>query len=267
MRPLFAAMIALMAQISVQAQAGLDWETALEGDQRSAEHRARDQYRHPRETLEFFGIQSGMTVVEISPGGSGWYTEILAPLLKGNGTLYAAHSALNPPHPYYRRSLGSFLQKLGENNDVYGEVIVTQLQPPMVIDSAPAGSADLVVSFRNLHGWINSGILEPVVAEAHRALKPGGILGVVQHRAKPGTSLADMKASGYVTESHAIKTIEAAGFELVEKSEVNANPNDSADHPEGVWTLPPQLRLGDKNRDQYLAIGESDRMTLKFRRR
>jgi predicted methyltransferase len=263
MRILIAA-IALVA--SVHVQAGMDWDVALKGEQRSETNRARDVYRHPRETLEFFGLRNDMHVVEISPGG-GWYTEILAPLLKDKGALYAAHANLNPPHPYYRRSLGKYLQKLGDNDDIYGEVVVTQLQPPLSADMGPAGKADLVLTFRNVHNWMNAGNDQAILAAAHKALKPGGVLGIVEHRAKPGTSIEDMIKSGYVTQDHVIKLAEAAGFKLADKSELNANPKDSAKHPKGVWTLPPRLRLGDENRDKYLAIGESDRMTLKFVKR
>ena len=254
---------AIMLIATVQVQAGMDWTTALEGAQRSEANRARDVYRHPRETLEFFGLRGDMNVVEISPGG-GWYTEVLAPLLMDEGALYAAAANLNPPHPYYRRSLGKYLQKLGDNNDVYKKVIVTQLQPPLSADVGPAGQADLVLTFRNVHNWMNAGTDAAVLGAAFKALKPGGILGIVEHRAKPGTSREAMIKSGYVTEDHVIALAESAGFKLLESSEINANPKDSANHPKGVWTLPPRLRMDDVDREKYLKIGESDRMTLKF---
>jgi predicted methyltransferase len=260
MKWLYAGILALLA---VQVQAEPNWELALKGDQRSASNMERDTFRHPRQTLEFFGLRENMTVVEISPGG-GWYTEILAPLLKDKGTLYAAHYALNPPHPYYRRSLGAYLQKLAENGDLYDSVIVTQLQPPQVAETAPAGSADLVLTFRNVHNWVSAGTAEAVLDAAYTALKPGGVLGLVEHRAKPGTAPDVMDKSGYVTEALTIALVEKAGFKLQEKSEINANPKDSADHPKGVWTLPPGLRLGEEKRAYYQSIGESDRMTLKF---
>lgn len=257
-------LITLIAVLVVlPAQAELNWEAALSGDHRAEANAARDIYRHPRETLEFFGLREDMTVVEISPGG-GWYTEVLAPLLMEKGVLYAAGYALNPGHPYYRRGLGKYLQKLAENDDLYGKVIVTQLQPPMISDPAPAGSADMVLTFRNVHNWMNSKTDQAMFAAAFNALKSGGVLGVVEHRAKPGTSMEDMIESGYVTQEHVIKLAEQGGFKLLDSSEVNANPKDTAVHPKGVWTLPPRLRLGDENRDHYLAIGESDRMTLKF---
>ncbi len=249
--------------LAAQVQAQPDWRTALQGEQRSAAHKQRDEYRHPRQTLEFFGLSEDMAVVEISPGG-GWYTEILAPLLKDKGTLYAAHSSLNPPHPYYRNSLGKFLQKLAGERELYDSVVVTQLQPPLEVEAAPAGSADMVLTFRNLHNWVKAGTADAVLEAAYVALKPGGVLGIVEHRAKPGTSLAVIKASGYVTEALTIELAEAAGFKLAERSELNANPRDTTDHPKGVWTLPPSLRLGEEKREHYLGIGESDRMTLKF---
>ncbi|MCZ6830512.1 MAG: methyltransferase [Gammaproteobacteria bacterium] len=249
--------------LATQAQAAPDWKTALQGEQRSAAHKQRDEYRHPRQTLEFLGLREDMTVVEISPGG-GWYTEILAPLLKDKGTLYAAHYALNPPHPYYRNSLGKFLQKLAGEGKLYGSVVVTQLQPPLAVEAAPAGSADMVLTFRNVHNWVKAGTAGAVLEAAYVSLKPGGVLGIIEHRARPGTSLAAMKESGYVTEALTIELAEAAGFKLSGRSELNANPNDSTDHPKGVWTLPPSLRLGEEKRDHYLGIGESDRMTLKF---
>lgn len=257
-------LIAIVALLSVgQANAALDWQTALDGAQRSDANKQRDQYRHPRATLEFFGLREDMTVVEISPGG-GWYTEVLTPLLREKGTLYAAHYALNGGSPYYRKSLGKFLVKLAEAKDFYQQVIVTQLQPPLIAETAPAGTADLVVTFRNVHSWINAGTGAAVLEAAYKALKPGGVLGLVQHRAQPGSSVVGQADNGYVLQKQTIDLVEAAGFKLVASSEINANPKDSADHPEGVWTLPPGLALKDVNREKYLAIGESDRMTLKF---
>ena len=255
--------VLLTALLTLPAQASLDWDAALGGDHRDAKNSARDDSRHPRETLEFFGLAEGMTVVELSPGG-GWYTEVIAPLLSDNGTYYAAHHGLNSPGAYYRNSLGKYLQKLAGNADLYGDVIVTQLQPPALVEVAPAGSADLVVGFRNVHSWMRGDILDEVLAAAYAALKPGGKLGIVQHRAKPGTGVEDMKKSGYVTEAHVIEAVEAAGFKLEASSDVNANPRDTADHPKGVWSLPPALRDDEGDREKYMVIGESDRMTLLF---
>jgi predicted methyltransferase len=245
------------------AHAGLDWESALGGEHRSADSQDRNSSRHPQQTLEFFGLREGMTVLEVSPGG-GWYTEVLAPLVANNGTFYAAHAALNAPRPYYRNSLGKYLVKMAAAPEVYGSVVITQLQPPEEVQIAPPGSVDLVVAFRNVHSWMRAGSAEQTLAAAFAALKPGGVFGLVQHRARPGTSIEEMKSSGYVTEEKVISLLESAGFTLAEKSEINANPKDTADHPKGVWTLPPALRLGEVDREKYLAIGESDRMTMKF---
>jgi predicted methyltransferase len=256
--------VLFMALLVLPAQAAeLSWEAALISDNRSASNKARDAYRHPQQTLEFFGLTAGMTVVEIAPGG-GWYTEILAPLLKDNGKYYAAHYSANGPGGYYRASLGRYLQKLGDNNDAYQGVIVTTLQPPTETTIAPAGSADLVVAFRNVHSWMRAGSAEQTLAAIYAALKPGGMFGVVQHRAKKGADIESMKKSGYVTERQVMALAEAAGFVLAGRSEINANPKDTANHPEGVWTLPPSLRLKEKDQAKYIAIGESDRMTLKF---
>lgn len=226
---------------------------AIAGAHRSAADRARDQYRHPLETLTWFGIEEHMTVVEIWPGG-GWYTDILAPFLKARGTYYAANS------PNGQR----FKDKLAANPDLYSKVIVTELAPPEKVDIAPEGSADMVLTFRNVHNWMSRGYAEDVFKAMYRALKPGGILGVVEHRGNPALPQDPKAASGYVTEEHTIMLAAAAGFELVARSEINANPKDTKDYPHGVWTLPPVLRLKDVDRDKYLAIGESDRMTLKF---
>lgn len=240
-------------------------EQAVSGDHRSAKNKARDQYRHPVETLSFFGFSPTMTVVEITPGG-GWYTEILAPLLKEQGQFYAASFPAETPVEYYKKSRAKYDAKLAADPEVYGAVIVTELAPPKFTDIAPMGSADRVLTFRNVHNWMKAGSAEGVFAAMHKALKADGLLGIVEHRAKPGTSFDDMIKSGYVTEAAVIKLAADAGFELVATSEINANPADTADHPKGVWTLPPSLRLGDTDKDKYLAIGESDRMTLLFKK-
>lgn len=258
--------IALLCALMIApAQAALDWETALQGPQRSEQNKARDDWRHPRETLEFFGLKEGMTVVELSPGG-GWYTEILAPLVADNGKLYAAHFGLNAGAAYFRNSLGQFLQKLAADDELYGPVVVTQLQPPEHTAIAPAGSADLVLAFRNVHSWLRGDSLEATLQAAHKALKPGGVLGIVQHRAGEDADpdVATMGRTGYVSQDYLVEVAAAAGFELEASSDINANPRDTADHADGVWALPPSLRGGDKNREAMLAIGESDRMTLKF---
>ncbi len=234
------------------------------GDHRATAHRARDRYRHPVETLSWFGIRQDMTVVEVSPGGAGWYTEFLAPFLKGRGKLYAAGYNPEAKMAYFRRNARRFTDKLAADPDNYYEVTVTVLQPPDELGLAPDGVADMVVSFRNLHNWMGNGQAESVLAAIYTTLKPGGVFGLVQHRGDPAVKQDPGAESGYVRQDYAIAMAEAVGFRFVAASEINANPADTRGHPEGVWTLPPVLRLGDDDRDKYLAIGESDRMTLKF---
>ena len=244
------------------AQAELAWEAALSGDHRSESNQARDEYRHPQETLAFFGLEPEMTVMEISPGG-GWYNEILAPLLKDNGTLIAAHSSPNGGN-YARRSLGGFLKKLGENGDVYEGVEVVALQPPSALTPVPAESVDLALAFRNVHSWLRADHAEAMFSAVSETLKPGGIFGIVQHRGAAELTLEQMKNTAYVSEAMVIELAELAGLELDARSEINANLKDTKDYPRGVWTLPPSLAAGDTDRAKYLAIGESDRMTLRF---
>jgi predicted methyltransferase len=246
------------------ANAELNWDAALTGAHRSEGNAARNAARHPKETLEFFGLTSGMTVMEVAPGG-GWYTEVLAVLLRGQGTYLAAHGTPNGG-AYTRRSLGGFLRKLGENNDVYGDVVVTELQPPAALAPAEAGTVDLAVAFRNVHSWMRADQVETYFSAIFDALKPGGVFGLVQHRAKPGTPLEVMRKTAYVTEEQVIEYAELAGFELDARSEINANSRDTKDYPGGVWTLPPSLSGDEADREKYLAIGESDRMTLRFRK-
>lgn len=236
-------------------------EQAIEGKQRSDKNKARDTYRHPEEILIFFGFNSNMTVVELAPG-SGWYTEILAPALKGSGVLYGAHYPDTGKDNYYSRSRRKLEAKLA-SNDIYEEVILTNFTPRTPSVLAPENSVDMVLTFRNLHNWKEDGVLQ-MFKDAFTALKSGGIMGVVEHRMPVNQSWADNKKTGYFPEDLAIKLAEQAGFTLVEKSEINANPKDTAIHPKGVWTLPPVLRLGEQDKEKYLAIGESDRMTLKF---
>jgi predicted methyltransferase len=239
------------------------WGKVLTGEHRSVKSQARDVYRHPKQTLAFFAVQPTHKVVEIWPGG-GWYTEILAPLLRDQGQLYAAHFDGNSSVGYYQRSFASYQSKMAAHPQVYNRVKLTTLQPDEHVVIAPAASVDRVLTFRNVHNWMKAGTDKAVFAAMYKALKPGGVLGIVEHRAKPGTSFEAMIKSGYVTVKIVKQLAIDAGFKFVAGSEINANSKDSADHPKGVWTLPPVLRLGDKNKSQYQAMGESDRMTLKF---
>ncbi len=235
----------------------------LAGKQRSVLHKMRDKYRHPQQTLEFFDVKASMTVVEIWPG-EGWYTEILAPYLKDKGKLYAAHFSADSDQPHYKKSLQVFANKLNAQPKIYGKVELTVLEPPKFLQIAPDGSADRVLTFRNVHNWMKSDQAATVFNAMYKALKPGGILGIVEHRNSPLKPQDVHALSGYVTEDYVIALARNAGFEFLEKSEINANSKDTKDYPEGVWTLPPVLKLKDKDRKKYLEIGESDRMTIKF---
>ncbi|RUO63782.1 methyltransferase [Pseudidiomarina insulisalsae] len=234
---------------------------------RSADNLSRDQYRHPIETLKFFEVEPDMTVVEIWPGG-GWYTEILAPYLKEQGKLYAAHFAKTETRDYYVNSRQQFIERVN-NDPAFSAITVTEFAPMEDNEIAPPGSADRVLTFRNLHNWyMNAGMegVEAAFADFYEALKPGGILGVVDHRLPENRPDTHMDSSGYMKQSLAIEAAKAAGFEFVAGSDINANPADTADHPRGVWTLPPTLGLGEEDREMYQGIGESDRFTLKFKK-
>lgn len=235
------------------------------GEHRSAANRERNEYRHPAQTLNFFGFEEGMTVLEIWPGG-GWYTEILAPAIRGHGQFVIANWDVEVEgQPDYRYRLPEQLQaKFDARPDLYDQVEMVAYSPPQSPSLGDADSYDLILTFRNVHGWIGDGIAETVFAEFARVLKPGGILGVVQHRAEVGSDPTETAGMGYVPESAVVSMATSAGLELVASSDVNANSLDTRDHPEGVWTLPPGLALDEQDRERYLAIGESDRMTLRF---
>ncbi len=233
---------------------------AVASEHRSAANKMRDEYRHPQQTLEFFGFKSNMTVVEITPGG-GWYTEILAPALKGKGKLIGAHYPDTGEDNYYSNSRKRLEKKLA-SHDMYSEVELSNFVPKKASELAPAGTADMVLTFRNLHNWGDEGVKQ-VFVDAFKALKADGILGVVEHRL-PKDAKENDKNRGYVSMDKTIAQAKAAGFSLIASSEVNANTKDKASYAKGVWTLPPVLALKDKDKEKYIAIGESDRMTLKF---
>ena len=237
---------------------------AVNGPHRTPAYRQRDAARHPLETLRFFGLAATHTVIELAPGG-GWYTEILAPYLRERGQLYAAHYARDDLNAGRRRARAAFEERLAKDPALYDRVKLGTLpEPPaydQLADIAPPGGADAVLTFRNLHNWLEAGHLDQSLRTFARALKVGGSFGVEEHRAAPGTSLEQMKTSGYVTEDLVIERARAAGFDLVARSEVNANPRDTKDHAKGVWALPPTLTNGEVDRERYRAIGESDRMT------
>ena len=236
-----------------------DLEAAISSEERSPKNITRDSSRHPYETLTFFEIKPNMKVVELSPGG-GWYSEILANYIHKPGKLIATHFDKDSQRAYFQRSRASFERRINED-PLFKDIEIVDLSSSL----AKPGSVDAILTFRNLHNWLGPQ-MDTIFANSSKALKPGGLFGVVEHRAKPGTSMEMMKKSGYVTEEHAIAVAKKHGFTLVARSEVNSNPKDSANHPGGVWTLPPSLRLKDKNREKYLEIGESDRMTLLFKK-
>lgn len=232
-------------------------DAVLAGAHRSDANRARDVYRHPKETLAFFGVTPASTVIEVWPGG-GWYTEVLAPLVRSKGAYSAAFPAQSV------NGLKNFQTKLATNSALYDKVKIAPFGVPAALDIKPAGGADVVMTFRNVHNWLKDGWTDAFMKSFFDALKPGGVLGVVEHRAKPGTTVKEWIESGYVTEAFVIERALAAGFKLDAKSEINANAKDTKDYPKGVWTLPPNFAEKQVDREKYLAIGESDRMTLRF---
>lgn len=268
------ALLLTLSLSSAPAQADTDRATrkaidaAIAGEHRSDENRARDAARQPKKTLEYFGLRKDMTVVEVWPGG-GWYTEILAPVLRDEGKLYLAQFSPNTPYSWARAGLGRFFSKLGAHRDIYSKAEVTFIDPPFDLDIAPRGSADMVLSFRNVHNWTmdmfgGGRYFDHYFDAMYAALKPGGILGIVDHR-WPDPANEDPKAgNGYISVERTVKVAEAAGFKLVGESKHLRNDKDTHDHPRGVWTLPPSYALGDQDRAKYEAIGESDRFVLKF---
>jgi predicted methyltransferase len=248
---------------------GMSLAEAVAGQWRNPQDRTRDGWRHPRETLEFFGLKPAMTVVEFWPG-AGWYTDILAPFLAATGgKLYAAN--LQPSDDAAQEVVAAFRRKLEADPKLYGQVEVTAFGPTSG-PVAPAGSADMALFLRNLHNWMAAGIAEKAFGDAFQALKPGGVLGVEEHRANPGGVQDPLGSDGYVQQDYVVQLAQEAGFVLQAASEINANPKDTKDHPFGVWTLPPVRSTSARgeapdpafDRSKYELIGESDRMTLRF---
>jgi predicted methyltransferase len=237
-------------------------QAAMSAKFRKPANAARDKYRHPAETLDFFGFKPNMTVLEYGPG-EGWYTELLAPALAKKGKLIATTADPNGP-PESRATFYAERWKslLDTSPELYGKVESTVVTGPKL--NVPEGSVDMVLVTRHLHNMVNGKSLDQWLATIHSALKPNGVLGIEEHRAKADADPEESAKKGYVPEKWAIQKIEAAGFKLAGKSEINANPKDTKDYAEGVWTLPPTLKNGDKDKEKYMAIGESDRMTLKF---
>ena len=238
-------------------------DKAVASEHRGAANMARDVYRHPKETLSLFGIRPDMHVFEILPGG-GWYTEILAPYLKQDGRFGVASFGARHPVEFLRNIHNKLFEKFDEQPELYSEVVRGVFKGEDYLDDFADASFDMVLTFRNTHNWIRFGGVEDIYRSFYRVLKPGGTLGVVQHRAEPGSIARESAERGYVPESYLIGLLEGMGFELVKKSEINANPKDTKDYPKGVWTLPPTYRLGETDKAKYTAIGESDRMTMKF---
>jgi predicted methyltransferase len=236
-------------------------DSVLAGNWRSATNSARDVYRHPKATLQFFGIQPDQTVIEITPG-SGWYSEILAPLLHDNGH-YIAAVQIPAGGGEARRDGDALHQKFAADATHYGNAKFVEFDPKAPVLGQP-GSADVVLTFRNVHNWVMADTAPAMFKAFFAVLRPGGVLGVVDHRADDAASLASVKQSGYLPTRYVEKLATDAGFTLDASSEINANPKDTKNYPKGVWTLPPTLTLGEQDKAKYLAIGESDRMTLRF---
>lgn len=241
--------------------------TVIGDSDRPAEQAERDEFRNPYETLGFLGIRPDMTVVELSPGG-GWYTEILAPYLKDEGKYVAAHWNLEGDVPdFYRRIRGEFEERFADT-ERFGEIDIVSFDPPEMVTLGEPGSADLVLTFRNVHSWKRAETFADVARAANEVLKRGGVFGVVSHRLPEDREQDPEARSGYVKQSWVVGVVEAQGFRLVEASDINANPDDTADHPNGVWNLLPSLRVNEGDDvEHYRSIGESDRFTLKFVKR
>jgi predicted methyltransferase len=259
---LLAVLIAGCTMPSTRQATAQALDNILADPHRAAVDRARDRYRHPKETLLFFGMRPEMAVLEVWPE-PGWYTDIIAPLVRDRGKYYAAVIEPDPGSRYVGMRLEAYRNKLASYPTLYGSATIVTF-PTHGGDVAPPGTLDMVVTFRNIHNWMAQDSAPQVFATIFRALKPGGVLGVVEHRGNPSVPQDPRAKTGYVNEDYAIQLIRAQGFRLLGSSEVNANPKDTKDYAQGVWTLPPAYRLGDQDRAKYAEIGESDRFTLKF---
>lgn len=267
--PVLAAVTILSAQLvsAMDTELVARLESASHGDHRSDKNKARNQYRNPMGTLAFFGLQPNMTILEIGPGG-GWYTEVIAPAMRDTGVYIAGSYDIKiEGQPKYRyRQHQALLDRIKDQPELYGQIKVAGYSPPESRNLWQQNSVDMVVTFRSSHGWTREGMIDDVYADFFKVLKPGGVLGVVQHRAPADGDVIAWAKKGYVPEARVIQAAEKAGFLLDAKSEINANSKDLKDHEEGVWRLLPTLSLGDQDREKYMTIGESDRMTLRFKK-
>jgi predicted methyltransferase len=239
-------------------------DEVISGHHRSEENKSRDIDRHPKETLEFFGIKEEMTVVEVWPS-AGWYTEIIAPYLNDSGQYISASFDLNSDRDYFKRMAQLFLSKLNEHSELYDNVAHGIFELPDRIKITEPGTVDMVLTFRNIHNWMANGQEKIAMQAFFEVLKPGGKLGVVEHRGNSAIAQDPKATSGYVNEAFMIELAESVGFVWEASSEINANPKDSKEHREGVWTLPPTYEsLNDDEKIVFRNIGESDRFTLRF---
>lgn len=256
--------VVLMAITSMCSYADdVNWNQVLTNPARSQDNISRDIYRHPRETLTFFEVAQDQDVLEIWPG-RGWYTEILAPMLKEDGSYSVAQFNPVSQVEFLKKARASFEDKLNSQPKIYDDVKIYTLELPL--NELPNEKFDRVMTFRNVHNWIRLGYVDAMFQAFYATLKPGGILGVEEHRAPANFTEEQQMKTGYVTEAYVKAAAQKAGFEFVGGSDVNNNPKDTKDYPKGVWSLPPTLVMGDVDKEKYLAIGESDRFTLKFRK-
>lgn len=247
---------------------GTELTEIINGTHRDMQSKARDEYRHPLETLQFFGVTSQQTVLEIWPG-TGWYSEILAPFLKNEGKLIAATYRTDQQNSEdkrlaHRSRIAIEYRERFSDPQLFGQVDIIQFSPDGFNKELVKANVDTILLIRLLHVWDEFGFLQQGLRDMYKTLKPGGVLGVVQHRANSTSKIASTSVDGYLSEEYIIKAAESVGFKLLESSEINANPKDTKDHPRGVYTLPPTLAMGEYDKEKYVAIGESDRMTLKF---